>query len=54
MNTVETEFQRKMSDEKSESAPCCKRKSSVGNSGRCVKQRALRRVMGRKENVIKI
>ena len=29
-----------MSDERSETAPSCKRKRSVGNSGRCVKQRA--------------
>ena len=29
-----------MSDEKSETAPSCKRKRNVGNSGRCVKQRA--------------
>ena len=29
-----------MFDEKSETAPSCKRKRSVGNSGSCVKQRA--------------
>ena len=29
-----------MTDEKSETAPSCQRKRSVGNSGRCVKQRA--------------